>query len=311
MVSPVQTVVISLDAELAWGFNDWESIPRERVEHGRRLWPRLVESFEHHDVPATWAIVGHLMLDECDGKHADHPLGPDWFVHDPGSTSTDEPLWFGRDLVELVTASSVPHDIGSHSFSHVEYGTPGTSRAVAVAETERAVDLADRWGVDLDSFVFPRNSIGHRAVLAEHGFTCYRGLPQSRRESQVTSSSVRKLRKLGRVGFGATPPVVEPSVDDYGLVDIPSSLHLFSFEGIARSLVRPISRAPVCDQVRAGLESLATGREGVLHLWFHPNNVVSESDLRRVDDILELVATYRESTDVEVATMRDVARRCV
>lgn len=63
----VGTVVISLDAELAWGVHDLEDPPATRIERARGSWLDLIEPFEAFEIPATWAIVGHLFLEECDG----------------------------------------------------------------------------------------------------------------------------------------------------------------------------------------------------------------------------------------------------
>lgn len=68
------SVIISLDAELLWGFDEYDEFPLARVQHGREAWAYLLELFEDADIPATWAVVGHLFFDSCDGVHADHRL---------------------------------------------------------------------------------------------------------------------------------------------------------------------------------------------------------------------------------------------
>ncbi|MFB6240348.1 MAG: hypothetical protein ABEJ46_02080, partial [Gemmatimonadota bacterium] len=51
--------------------------------------------------------------------------------------------------------------------------------------------VAEDWGLSLSSFVFPRNNLGHREVLAEHGFDCYRGRAPDR---WYDDSPLRPLR---------------------------------------------------------------------------------------------------------------------
>jgi len=124
--------------------------------------------------------------------------------------------------------------------------------------------------------VFPRNSIGHRDLLAEYGFTCYRGLAPARRYEGTTA---RQVGKLVTYGLGTTaPPIVTPKTDEFGLVNVPASLCLFSFEGVARTLVKTVSTDPVVRQIKLGLERLRDERDGVFHIWFHPNNITSERD---------------------------------
>ena len=301
----MNAVVISLDAELAWGFHDLEDPPTARIDGARGAWNRLVDLFERGNVPATWAVVGHLFLDECDGVHADHPAGADWFARDPGGDRVSNPNWFGRDLIDRVDESDVDHEIGSHTFSHVEFGESDTDCAVADAELRLAKEVADDYGVALDSLVFPRNNAGHLDVLADNGFTCYRGNAPRR---WYDETPLRSAGKLTTYALGLShPPIVEPRVDRHGLVDVPASLYLYGFEGVAQSLVAPLSECPVLQQVEAGLDALAEREEGVLHLWLHPNNITSEAAFERMVGVVDLVNEYRRDHGVTVETMGDVA----
>jgi hypothetical protein len=323
------TVVISLDAELAWGYHDEESSasrPALRVDerlrgtyaaltrghyagHGitdaeldvaRESWIRLLDVFDDFGVPATWAVVGHLFLNECDGEHRSHPLAPDWFANDPGGTVAEQPLWFAPDLIEAIAERPTDHEIGSHSFSHAEFG--GTSREAASAELQATESTTDR---SLTSLVFPRNRVGHLDALAEHGFTCYRGNMARWYDDSVVRPAVKAANMLAQ---RSPPPVSHPTVDEHGLVDVPASLNLFGFEGLARSLATTVVTDPLVRQAKLGIER-AIAEEGVFHLWFHPNDVLKPSHIERVRAVLEHVAARRERGDITVATMSEVAER--
>lgn len=291
------SVVISIDAELGWGFHDFASPPMDRLDRARWGWRSLLALLDEFDVPATWAVVGHLMLTECDGRHADHPVGEAWFARERGSWADRPDLRFAPDLVDRIDAASADHEVASHAFSHVELG--GASRAVARAEIETSVALARAQGRSLDSFVFPRNDVGHRDVLAAAGFECYRGRggwPDSR------------LRKLAdAAGRGDEPRLVVPTVDEYGLVDLPDSLFLFGFAGLPRRVVRSVLGDPVVERVRRGLAAAREAENGVLHLWLHPNNVVDEADVALLRSVLSVIEAHRAAVPVE--TMGEVARR--
>lgn len=299
------SVVVSVDAELAWGFHDRRNPPRKRVEAGRRGWLALLDLFEEFRVPATWAVVGHLFLSECDGMHPEHPAPIGWFDHERGPDRTPEEHRFGLDLVRAIRDAGVDHDVGSHTFSHVEMGDPRTTRELARAEVAASLEVAHGHGFDLASFVFPRNNVGHRDVLAAYGFRCYRGV---RPEPEGGPSVPAPVRKLAEATVGDPPPLVDPAVDEYGLVNVPASLFLFGFEGLARSVVEPVVGDPIVRQARRGIDA-AVEAEGVFHLWLHPNNLVADRDVDRMRAILEHVDRRRRETSLRVETMREVADR--
>lgn len=302
------TVVLSIDAELAWGFHDLPNPPARRIEAARPSWERLLATLEKFSIPATWAIVGHLFLPECDGFHRTHPASPDWFARDPGGKAENHDSWFGPDLVREIQSAETPHEIGCHSFSHVEFGKRETTREIAVAEVEASIKAAASMGVPLHSFVFPRNNVGYRSVLSSYGFTCYRGTRPSRWFDSLPTPRAGKL--LDATVVRSAPPLVSPTADEYGLVDLPASLDLFGFEGIARSFVEPAFGDPIVRQAKAGIERAVT-EDGVFHLWLHPNNLLDEPDFRRLNRVLSYLAARRKRTSLSVETMRTASERAI
>ncbi|MWV65478.1 polysaccharide deacetylase family protein [Halorubrum sp. JWXQ-INN 858] len=296
------SVVLSIDAELGWGHHDLDDPPPDRVEAGRDGWRLLVDALDEYEIPATWAVVGHLFLADCDGHHADHPLAGDWFEHERNRWRGRPDLRFGPSLIEAVANADVDHEIGCHTFSHVEFGH--ASDQVARAELVASLRAAAALDVDtpMRSVVFPRNSVGHRDVLAEWGFDCYRGTAPT-----VDGALGGRLHKITRATVD-TPPIVTPSVDEYGLVDVPASLYLYGFEGPARRLAERVWDDPIVRAVERGLDALADV-DGVFHLWLHPNNLVGDAEIVRLRRVLEAVARRRDDGDVRIETMQDVAKR--
>ena len=292
------TLVVSLEAELAWGFPRVEP-PPAGLEDARAGWRAAIDAFDRYDVPATWAVVAHLMEADCDGRHADHPIGPGWFARERGEWSDRPDLTRSPELVDSIRESPVDHDIGCHTYAHVELGAPGTTRAMAAAELERSRALLDEWGIEGRSFVYPRNNVGHVDLLSDYGFAVYRGRRPVERRSLPA-----KLRTVA-VGDGR-PPLVEPTVDDGGLVNLPASLFLYSFEGVALRAAKPLVGDPVVELVERGLDAAAE-RDGVLHLWLHPNNLVDDAAVERIEAVLQAVDERRAAVPVE--TMADVAAR--
>ncbi|WP_132059363.1 polysaccharide deacetylase family protein [Halorussus amylolyticus] len=296
------SVVLSLDAELAWGFHDHADLPDERVSSARESWLRLLELFDEFDVPATWAVVGHLMLDDCDGDHRDHPTEDGWFDRDPGTWERRDEEWYGSKLVDAIEGADADHEVGSHTFSHVEFGH--TTREIAAAEMREAVEIAEDRGLTVDSVVFPRNYVGHRDVLAAYGVKSYRGVQPRRWYDRGLLGSAAKL--LGWPTGLVSPTLVTPEVDEYGLVNIPASLYLFCFEGRARSLVEGVTGDPVVTMAKRGIDRAAS-EEGVFHMWLHPNNLTDDRDFDRMRAILSHLAEVRDRTPLKVQTMGEIA----
>ncbi|WP_137286471.1 polysaccharide deacetylase family protein [Halorussus salinisoli] len=299
------SAVISLDAELAWGFHHYPEPPNDVLRHARGVWGQLCRLFDEYEIPATWAITGHLMLDACRDPHRGHPAGERCCT-----TATDDlpagKLWFGDGLVDTVASADVDHEIASHGFTHVHFEHESMDRGFAADELAACVEAADARGFDPSSFVFPVNRVEYRDLLADHGFDCYRGHPAGESDRGPIRRRATKLAS-GIVGRPA-PPVVTPHVDEYGLVDVPASLYLFDFQGVARSILGRVTTDPVVRRAVAGIDAAARS-EGVFHMWLHPHDVRGPRDVARLDSILSHVAARRRSHGLRVETMGDVADR--
>jgi len=296
------SVVLSLDAELAWGFHDHETMPEDRVTAARESWLRLLDTFDDHDIPATWAVVGHLLLDSCDGEHESHPTPDGWFDRDPGTWEGRDEEWYGQKLVDAIEEADADHEVASHTYSHVEMGH--TDREVASAEMRECVELAEERGLAVDSVVFPRNYVGHRDVLAAYGVKAYRGTQPRRWYDRGPLGSMAKL--LGWPTGAISPTLVTPEEDEYGLVNIPASLYLFCFEGRGRSAVERVTDDPIVSMAKRGIDR-ASAENGVFHMWLHPNNLTEERDFERMEAILSYLAQVRDTTPLRVETMESIA----
>ncbi|WP_324760525.1 polysaccharide deacetylase family protein [Haloarcula sp. GH36] len=295
--------VISIDAELAWGFHDLSEFPTDRIETGRDGWSWLLDCLNEHSIPATWAVVGHLMLDDCDGVHADLPSIDGWFDHERDRWSDRSDLRFSPDLVDDVVQSETDHEIASHTFSHVLFDDPRVTERIARSELDAAVEAANRFGIDYETLIFPRNAVGYRELLDEFGFTCYRS-----RRPRPSSTPGRIAEKL----LAAVDPnhlnLITPTVDEYGLVDVPPSLYLFGFEGWPRQVAGTVGVDPIVRQAKRGIDR-ASRTDGLFHVWLHPNDICTEQDERRIASIVAYAAQKRDTTSLSVETMATVADR--
>jgi len=253
--------------------------------------------------PTTWAIVGHLCLDDCDGFHRDHPLGTERFERERTDWVSRPSLRFGPSLVDDVLSAEVDHEIGSHSFSHPDFESDAVTEAVVRAELTEFEAATSDYGVEATSFIFPRNHIANRELLADWGYRCYRDVSPTR---QLEPLPRRQLEKLRHTTTGS-PPLVRPRVDEYGLVAIPASLFLFGFEGYGRTVAELIGTDPIVRQAIAGIDAVAATDE-LFHLWLHPNNITTLADRNRLEAIWQYLAAAREAGRVDVKTMGEIAR---
>lgn len=277
-------LVISADFEMAWAFryskrnkNFLGTAARERKHV-----PLLVQLFEEYDIPITWATVGHLFLESC--KKEDHEwmariphfddhwryIEGDWFDHDPCTDYKKDSAWYAPDLIEQVLKSRVKHEMGCHSFSHIDCSYKNCPPKVLDDEITACKMAASRWGIEFKSFVFPGGTAGNYEILAKHGFQIYR------KNTQYDLSI--------------------PYQDDLGLLVTTSSS---SFGKVANwSADYYISRfKKIIDKaIKSGT---------IAHIWLHPS--VDEWTLGNViPDVLRFASDLREEGNLWIGTMGDI-----
>ncbi|MCF2206138.1 polysaccharide deacetylase family protein [Halobacterium salinarum] len=300
---------ISLDTELAWGMFDKSNI--DKYKHAYRNTPevinRLCELFDEYEIPATWAVVSHL-LEDCDGDHSDRTSPDfewvnDWFGELPCSGGMDKDLWYAPWLIDRIQDCKTEQEVGLHGSTHMQLGADGCSRQHAEEEIGAAVETLRGYGVKPKSFVFPRNDIGHVDMLREHGIEVYRGTDARWYERASIPGSVQPPLRFADEAIRGTPPVVEP-VERDGVVEIPGTQVFRPSNGGWQYTPGGSSVA----RAKKGLEHAArTG--GVFHLWFHPFNLghEPERDLERLERVLSVVREFVADGALECRSLKDMA----
>jgi peptidoglycan/xylan/chitin deacetylase (PgdA/CDA1 family) len=307
---------ISLDFELIWGTLD-RGGPNGLMQlcETERLFviDRLLELFSDFDISATWCIVGHLLLDRCRAEYGlKHPeivrpthnwARQDWFLDDPCSSEESDPVFYGRTLVEKIRNCSPPQEIGCHTFSHVILGDEGCSRATAETEVEACLNAAQELGIEMRSFAFPRNRVGHLQVLQSHGFTAFRGPEPRWYESDRLPSKLKRCLRLMDILTARTPATVAAERTASGLWNIPASMLFTPSHGIRRHI--PVSLR--VRRARKGLDA-AVREKRIFHLWFHPTDLAEnmEAMLSGLRQVLEYSASLRAPNQLTVLPMRSL-----
>ncbi len=283
----VGKLTISIDLELAWGVWDHLTPDDLRLAESseRPICAALIDLFDRHRVPATWAVVAAL-LDEASA--AAHP-GP-------------KTCWFAPDIVERLRRNTAGHEIASHSGRHIYFDAASDAAAREDLEFARSVHRAH--GLAFDSFVFPRGAAGHLDILRDVGLRVF---------NAADVGWVDGARRLGRrVGQVANlvdkllpiPPAAATDEPRGELVHIPKSMLLMGRNGLRRFVMPPVTRV----KLRAGLRrAQATG--GIFHLWFHPSNFYyrREEQLTTLDWFLEHAANEAAHGRIAYRTMGSYA----
>lgn len=312
---PRGAFLLSLDTELAWGGVHSGAFlnRRDMFARTRGAVTRLLDLAARYEIRATWAVVAHLMLNRCapvEGVKHPEIVRPcytwksgDWFEHDPCTDSARDPFWYAPDMIEQVRACS-GQEIGCHGFSHIIAGDPGCGAECFRSELRASRTIAARWGLDLRSFVFPRNAIGHLDVLAAEGFTAYRGEITPAWQAALFPP-IEKIVLGLRWSTPMRPLTAQPS-RCAGLWNFPATSYYLHRDGLAR-------RIPIELRVRRALSGIRTAavERSLFHLYFHPFNLATDPEglLSGLERIFRAVADARDRERLDNPTMGELAGR--
>ena len=262
---------------------------------GRGVVESLLKLVERYDIPATWAVVGHLFLGHGEGRDWISKEMPqfkegwiDWDFY--CQTIQNSLLYCAPDIITRILASSATQEVGLHSFSHIPFSL--CSEEVAKLEVKLGLDLARKWDIIPRSFVFPGNYVGHVPILADHGIEIYRGEDAGHYKENATL--------LIRKASGAIDKIMAPPVLPMwrgGIWEIPGSMEFCDPQ-------LPLS---VLFRAKIGLER-AMRTNKVFHVWLHPWSLLLYDDLvKDLETFLALVAQKRDQGKLKVMTMKSLA----
>jgi acetyltransferase-like isoleucine patch superfamily enzyme len=283
---------ISADFELNWAYKYLRSGRYDAGKLARENFPGILDFFDRYSVPVTWATVGHLFLENCSrdqGKpHPDMPRPPffevgankfsegDWYQFDPCTDHKKDPYWYAPDLIQLILNSKTGHEIGSHSFSHIEFSEGFCSPELASKELKKCIEVMDKFNLTPRSFVFPGNVEGNFQALAENGIIAFRGAGE---------------------GGGIQYPVRT----EHGLWDI--------HENIALGLHYLLRGTDACNYIATRHIDEAIQTNSVVHFWFHPS-FLSKKTFTILGPIFDYIARKRDERKLWTTTMGELASYC-
>ena len=280
-------LIISADFEMSWAWR-YTKTGADHIQKGRRErenLPKILEALEEYDIPITFATVGHLFLDRCEkGAHNwmkkiphfnDHwkfTTG-NWYDHDPYSNYIDAPEWYAPDLIKMIIDSPVKHEIGTHTFSHIDFSYKNCPMGVADDEITACVDAAKKFNIELKSIVFPGGTWGNIEILKKHNISIYRKSEDFQ--------------------------LAYPFRDHEGLLVSPSSGFLeynlaykWSLDNVNSRLIKYVDKA-----IRTNT---------IVHLWFHPS-LEPFILLNVFPRFFSYISNERNNGNLWIGTMSDIA----
>ncbi len=306
------TFTISLDTELAWG---WIDSPKRKLydplfRSARENVDRLLELFDKYNIPATWAVVGKMIDYEGASESHDRFQVSDFY---PGLDSRS--LYSNSDLhnehfslllfpevIDKIRNSRAAHEIGAHSYSHIVFTSVSEEhREIIDKDLSRMVTSLKAYGISPDSFVFPRNKVGHLDLLKSYGFKRYRDKdPILDHKTSILDKLLNNLIQI----LPISPQVGKAEYDANGLIKIPGGL-LFRQTHLGLKKNIPISLTTA--KAIMGLKS-AYKKNGIFHLWFHPFNfgTNTEKHFKAFEKVLSKASTLRAQDKLEIKTMNQI-----
>ncbi len=318
--------VISLDFELMWGVRD----KRNKENYGDALIgvktaiARMLESFKKHEVSATFATVGflfhknreELLINLPDNKvnYTDKNLSPYPEISTYlGKNENDDPYYFGYSLLQLIKESDL-HEVSTHTYCHYYCLEPGQTLDMFKADLAKAVEVANREGVQIKSIVFPRNQYSpeYIEICKQNGLTCYRGneehfIYKSSNGNEQTSFR-RALRLIdGYFNITGYHCYKYSSIEKTYPHNIPSSRFLRPYNKKLKFLENQKLR-----RITQGM-TYAAKNNRVYHLWWHPHNFGRNTDenIVMLEKILEHYQFLKLKYQFQSITMKDLSKHLI
>lgn len=305
----VGVITLSLELELGWGMHDmgeFDHLSEDRSAETRTL-RRLLDVTERFDIPITFAIVGHLFHESCDGSHTG-PYPDYWWTEDPGTNREENPLFYAQDLVSDIDTSTVDHEIASHTYSHIL--AEEASSQMLESELQRVHEVHDDFGLsEPTSIVMPRHQEPDYSILADYGIETIRrpvrdyGSSISNPISKawwLWSRSHPKSTIRQKEGILETTVTPHPSLTATTLPEGQSPPHTI-FSAIPKHLRKQRHRRYLKNAI-----DIAVNEQTHVHLWTHLFNLSNDDQWSPVEDALGYLAQRRDDEQVLIRSMNQL-----
>lgn len=308
------SVTLSLELELAWGQHDkgGSDICSPDRSAEEVYFGKLLDACDRYEIPVTFDVVGHLLLESCDGSHdGTHEEG--WFAADPGTDADSDPLFYWPELPHLLTERPVEHEVATHTFSHVLCNE--IREQTLTWELERCFEVHEAAGLDRpETIVTPRHRPISYDVLERLGIGGVRTLKRQPRESTLGRYKQRATFWTLDRGHPAYEPTRRDGVVELYTTPYPSltAVHLpngqlsplWAFRQIPEGIRQRVHRSYLTGALETAIET-----DSNVHLWTHLYNLSNDSQWECIEPFLKQLSEAKENGEVKILTMADLVER--
>ncbi|RAW01289.1 polysaccharide deacetylase family protein [Pseudochryseolinea flava] len=324
---------ISLDFELHWGgFEKWPlnrdpnapGIDYKTYFHNtRKVIPEMLELFQQHEVHVTWATVGMLFHRSKNELLANAPLRrPQYKVEQLsayhyiytkgiGANESDDPFHFAPSLIQKII--NTPYqEIATHTFAHFYCNEEGQTVEDFREDLKAAQRIANTYGKQLKSLVFPRNQFNDQylKVCLEEGITSVRSNPLDWFWIIKSTERESMWKRLNR-GLDAYFSIGKKNTYKLDAIEVrpgyPACIP-------ASRLLRPYSpKELILNQfkiarIKSEMTRAASNGEAY-HLWWHPHNfgLYPTQSIAALKDILNHYAYCKKNLNMQSLSMGELA----
>jgi len=278
-------MIISADFELgwAWRYSKTRPFPEKMANVARENFPEIISMLDEHNVPITFATVGHLFLNSCKkGGHDWMQKIPhfddhwrftegDWFDCDPYSNWEDAKHWYAPDLIKMIQNAKVNHEISTHTFSHIDFSDKNCPPQVAEDEIRASIEAMKPFNVRPESIVFPGGTYGNTDVLKKMGISIYRK--------------------------NTDADLAYPYFDEKGLLVSPTSMSFGKDHNWTSKYYIKLYKKYIDKAIKSGT---------VAHLWFHPS--LDNWTIKNVmPEVLKYASIKRDEGLLWIGTMKEIS----
>ena len=277
-------LVISLDFEIYWGVRDAVELEnyKEHLLGVHSVIPRLLEIFNAYNINSTFATVGFLFFKDKQEllrnlppkkpTYSDSNLSPyNGHFHNVDEDEEKDPFHFGASLIQQI--NNAGQEIGSHTFSHYYCLEKGQTKEDFKEDLLAAKKIAYERGIELQSFVFPRNQYNkdYLDICKEMGFTSFRGNEKSWFFSSKTQGPGTIWRRPFRLAdaylnLSGHNCYSNKEMKKWIPVNIPSSRFLRPYTKKLKAFEN-LRLKRITDSM-----TFAAKKGLTYHLWWHPHN---------------------------------------
>ncbi|MDL0131632.1 polysaccharide deacetylase family protein [Halobacterium salinarum] len=301
-------VTLSIELELGWGMHDkaeYGHLSEDRTAETKAL-RRILDLADHHDLPITFDVVGHLLHESCTGSHTG-PYPEDYWSEDPGTDRETSPHFYAPDMVRKIRKRPTDHEFATHTYSHLL--ADEASSAQLDNELSKVQQVYSDFGIQKPtSIVMPRHQDPDYSVLIDHGITTIRQTIPDYEPS--ISNPVSKLWWLLSRKHPSSSIFTEQNLVETTVTPHPSLTAVYLPSG--RSQPHPVFAA-IPRKVRQSLHqrylinAIDRAVAGAhIHLWTHVYNLANDAQWVPIQKALSYLAQKYKNGDVEIKRMTEL-----